>query len=85
MADPYSSPAAPPPTLPPSANPAATVQIARPSASQPDFLFPESDYDQTFRRSWGERLTYHAGTAYLIGTPRCRLRLSAPPQLHLIG
>jgi len=67
MADPYSSPAAPPPTLPSSANPAATVQIARPSASQPDFLFPESDYDQTFRRSWGERLTYHAGTAYLIG------------------
>merc|ERR1712196_169745 len=30
-------------------------------------LFPEQDYNQLFRRSWGERLTYHCGAAYLIG------------------
>ena len=33
---------------------------------QPDFLF-ETDYDEKFRRSWGERLTYHVGVAYLAG------------------
>jgi len=67
MADPYSSPSSPPPSLPATANPAATVMPQLGSASQPDFLFPEQDYDTTFRRSWGERLTYHSGTAYLMG------------------
>jgi len=32
----------------------------------PDFLFPES-FDEKFRRSWGERLTFHVGSAYLVG------------------
>jgi len=32
----------------------------------PDFLFEES-YDESFRRSWGERLTYHCGAAYIVG------------------
>lgn len=32
----------------------------------PDFLFSEG-YDESFRRSWGERLTYHVGVAYLGG------------------
>jgi len=32
----------------------------------PDFLFEES-YDEAYRRSWGERLTYHVGAAYLVG------------------
>lgn len=35
-------------------------------ADQPDFLFDEN-YDTSFRRSWGERLTFHAGSAYLLG------------------
>ena len=33
---------------------------------QPNFLFEEG-YDESFRRSWGERLTYHVGAAYLAG------------------
>ena len=32
----------------------------------PNFLFEDS-YDAGFRRSWGERLTYHVGCAYLGG------------------
>lgn len=32
----------------------------------PDFLFEDS-YDESYRRSWGERLTYHVGAAYLVG------------------
>jgi len=32
----------------------------------PNFLFEES-YDTNYRRSWGERLTYHCGAAYLVG------------------
>ena len=32
----------------------------------PNFLFEES-YDESYRRSWGERLTYHVGSAYLVG------------------
>uniref|UniRef100_A0A7S3TJ48 Mitochondrial import inner membrane translocase subunit TIM23 n=1 Tax=Strombidinopsis acuminata TaxID=141414 RepID=A0A7S3TJ48_9SPIT len=39
---------------------------AVPSAAQPDFLFPESA-DDKYRRSWGERLTYHIGLGYLTG------------------
>ena len=34
--------------------------------SPPDFLFPEN-FDTGFRRSWGERLTFHIGAAYLVG------------------
>lgn len=45
-------------SLPPQANPGLTVQ--------PDFLFPEN-YEENYRRSWGERLTFHIGTAYLAG------------------
>ena len=37
-----------------------------PAASQPDFLFPEN-YDEMYRRSWGDRLTYHIGCGYLAG------------------
>lgn len=37
-----------------------------PQGASPDFLFPEN-FDETFRRSWGERLTFHAGSAYLSG------------------
>ena len=86
MADPYASPAggavAPPPAAPSSSGfslpgfsqgSAADdlhLNVSEPSAT-PDFLFEDS-YDQNFRRSWGERLTYHVGGAYLIGacTPR---------------
>ena len=32
----------------------------------PDYLFAEN-YDAGFRRSWGERLTFHIGSAYLAG------------------
>mmetsp|Transcript_25277 Transcript_25277/g.51351 ORF Transcript_25277/g.51351 Transcript_25277/m.51351 type:complete len:204 (-) Transcript_25277:199-810(-) len=32
----------------------------------PDYLFAEN-YDAAFRRSWGERLTFHIGSAYLAG------------------
>ena len=37
-----------------------------PQLKQPDYLFPEN-FDQNFRRSWGERLTFHIGSAYLAG------------------
>ena len=36
--------------------------------AQPDFLFPEN-YEESYRRSWGERLTFHIGASYLAGTP----------------
>ena len=75
MADPYAlkDGAVPPPTgglgpafggltFPAGANPGPTVQ--------PDFLFPEN-FEEDYRRSWGERLTFHIGSAYLTGaTPR---------------
>ena len=32
----------------------------------PNFLFEES-YDEAYRRSWGERMTYHVGLGYLVG------------------
>ena len=37
-----------------------------PQLKQPDYLFPEN-FDQNFRRSWGERVTFHIGSAYLAG------------------
>lgn len=40
--------------------------ILRSKPPQPDFLFDEN-YDESFRRSWGERLTYHVGAAYSAG------------------
>lgn len=43
-----------------------------PGASQPDFLFPETA-DDKYRRSWGDRLTYHIGLGYLTGAPPCGL------------
>ena len=82
MADPYASSSAPPPAgassmpaLPPGAGWAASVQPSSDNASSPDYLF-DSDYDEGFRRSWGERLTYHTGSAYCIGAPRT----PAPPR-----
>ena len=48
-------------TFPAGANPAATVQ--------PDFLFAEN-YEEDYRRSWGERLTFHIGAGYLAGVDR---------------
>ncbi|EOD06620.1 hypothetical protein EMIHUDRAFT_121264 [Emiliania huxleyi CCMP1516] len=33
---------------------------------QPDFLFEETA-DAMYRRSWGDRLTYHIGVGYLVG------------------
>lgn len=38
----------------------------QPQEPQPEFLFPEN-FDTGFRRSWGERLVYHIGCAYLVG------------------
>lgn len=40
-------------------------EVSQPQET-PDFLFPEN-FDTGFRRSWGERLTYHSGVAYLAG------------------
>ena len=74
MADPYSAaavnasaagPRAPPPSLP--SGWAATPDLGGSSDSTPDYLF-ETDFDESFRRSWGERLTFHTGGAYLVGT-----------------
>jgi len=39
--------------------------------SQPDFLFQETA-DPKYRRSWGDRLTYHIGLGYLTGAPTQR-------------
>ena len=46
---------------------AATPDLGGSSDSTPDYLF-ETDFDESFRRSWGERLTFHTGGAYLVGT-----------------
>merc|ERR1719421_30803 len=75
MADPYASGGAPAPA---SALPSAPglpggwaakddlyLNASEPAAT-PDFLFEDS-YEEGFRRSWGERLTYHVGVAYLGG------------------
>lgn len=78
MADPYASaggapssdmPPTPsaPPTLP--SGWAASQEFlggASAGGSSPDYLF-ETDLDPSFRRSWGERLTFHVGGAYLVG------------------
>ena len=37
----------------------------------PDYLFPEN-FDVAYRRSWGERLTFHIGAAYLAGAQSAR-------------
>ena len=52
----------------PSSAPADDLFLNIPSEKvpQPAFLFDEN-YDESFRRSWGERLTYHVGAAYSIG------------------
>ena len=53
------------------------------SAATPDYLF-ETDVDPSFRRSWGERLTFHVGGAYLLGACCLRLaRLRAPTRRTL--
>lgn len=49
------------------------VGAPTPGAQTPDFLFPETA-DSQYRRSWGDRLTYHIGMGYLIGAPRPRPR-----------
>jgi len=82
MADPYASPGSasappPPPMLSSSSSPdefqaapAASddlfLNIPSQPVPQPDFLFDES-YDESFRRGFGERLTYHVGVAYSLG------------------
>jgi|EP00900_Chrysochromulina_parva_P023821 mitochondrial import inner membrane translocase subunit TIM23 len=82
MHDPYASSGSSgslmtPPPLPsaddfhpvaPSSAPADDLFLNIPSAKppQPDFLYDEN-YDESFRRSWGERLTYHVGAAYSAG------------------
>ena len=77
MADPYASaggapssdmPPTPsaPPTLP--SGWAASQEFlggASAGGSSPDYLF-ETDLDPSFRRSWGERLTFHVGGACLV-------------------
>ena len=88
MADPYASPgSASAPPRPPmlssssspdefQAAPAASddlfLNIPSQPVPQPDFLFDES-YDESFRRGFGERLTYHVGVAYSLGAS-CTLR-----------
>ena len=42
----------------------------------PDYLFAEN-YDAAYRRSWGERLTFHIGSAYLAGQGPAR---ALPPR-----
>ena len=49
-----------------------------PVESQPDYLFAEN-YDAAYRRSWGERLTFHIGAAYLSGAAPARLDARAWP------
>ena len=55
---------------------------------QPDFLFEETA-DAMYRRSWGDRLTYHIGVGYLVGAAHpshasgCALcRLDRPLAVH---
>ena len=74
-----------PPSLP--SGWAATPGLDGGSADTPDYLF-ETDVDPSFRRSWGERLTFHVGGAYLLGACCLRLaRLRAPTRrtLYLDG
>ena len=70
MSDPYANPDGPgtslDPTLALTAAQGATRATAPPGAPTPEFLFPEN-YDSGFRRSWGDRLTYHIGLGYLTG------------------
>ena len=75
MADPYASSGSsslPPPPLASSQGgaPAASddlfLNISSQPVTKPDFLF-EENFDDNFRRSWGERLTYHVGLAYSTG------------------
>ena len=91
MADPYAASSAaalpPPPSMsaPPSlpSGWAATPGLDGGSADTPDYLF-ETDVDPSFRRSWGERLTFHVGGAYLLGACCLRLaRLRAPTRRTL--
>lgn len=71
-------------SLPPGFKSGAEAMLP-PQEASPDFLFPEN-FDESFRRSWGERLTFHAGGAYLVGAraapraaPPARARRN-PPQ-----
>lgn len=76
MADPYASSAPAKAASPPpgsssglfgSSNQGGLMRMPQPAQpAQPDFLF-DDNYDSSFRRSWGERLTYHVGWAYLLG------------------
>lgn len=69
MSDPYANPSGPGTSLDPAIALNAVqgaVSRSSPAAATPDFLFPEN-YDQSFRRSWGDRLTYHIGLGYLVG------------------
>ena len=74
MSDPYLSSSATPPTKLTDLGPAfgggwglgpTTPQVEQ---NAPDYLFAEN-YDMAYRRSWGERLTFHIGAAYLVGAP----------------
>jgi len=70
--------AAPPPLSSPSGDfaptPAAApavaddlfLNVSTAPAATPDYLF-EENYDENFRRGFGERLTYHVGGMYSIG------------------
>lgn len=66
MSDAYASASSSstPPTLPEGW--AASQEPLLSGAPQPDYLFSEN-YDASYRRTWGERLTFHAGSAYLAG------------------
>jgi len=67
MADPYASPGK---INTGSLGPAFGGDLYLPSKPaplpQPDYLF-EENYQEDYRRSWGERLTFHIGGAYLAG------------------
>eukprot|EP00316_Scyphosphaera_apsteinii_P017805 CAMPEP_0119307478 /NCGR_PEP_ID=MMETSP1333-20130426/7960_1 /TAXON_ID=418940 /ORGANISM="Scyphosphaera apsteinii, Strain RCC1455" /LENGTH=192 /DNA_ID=CAMNT_0007311031 /DNA_START=89 /DNA_END=667 /DNA_ORIENTATION=+ len=73
LVDPYANPEVPNPNLDTSKlGPAFgsgwnSGQVApEQQALSPDFLFPEN-FDSDYRRSWGDRLTYHIGVGYLAG------------------
>ena len=82
--------AAPPPLSSPSGDfaptPAAApavaddlfLNVSTAPAATPDYLF-EENYDENFRRGFGERLTYHVGGMYSIGA--C---LPQRPKMHPI-
>ena len=72
MSDPYLSSSSTAPTKLTDLGPAfgggwglgpTTPQVEQ---NAPDYLFAEN-YDTAYRRSWGERLTFHIGAAYLVG------------------